>query len=113
LSADYYKVLGVDADADQKVIKSAYRRLARRYHPDVARGRSAASKFLLIQEAYEVLSDLEKRQQYDRALSRRSLRWQPSRPQPRSSDVRRPESRRTRVIIDLFGVRFDGSFRKN
>lgn len=63
---DYYKILGVAKTADEKEIKSAYRKLARKYHPDVNPGDSKAeSKFQDINEAYEVLGDKEKRQQYD------------------------------------------------
>ncbi|MBM4439899.1 MAG: DnaJ domain-containing protein [Candidatus Rokubacteria bacterium] len=62
---DYYKTLGVDRKADAKTIKSAYRKLARKYHPDVAKGKDDAAKFRQIAEAYEVLSDPEKRQRYD------------------------------------------------
>jgi molecular chaperone DnaJ len=62
---DYYKILGVDRGADGKTIKSAYRRLARKYHPDVAAGKDTADRFKEIAEAYEVLSDPEKRQRYD------------------------------------------------
>ncbi len=64
---DYYKVLGVDRNADQKEIRKAYRRLARQYHPDVNPGdRSAQERFKEINEAYQVLSDPEKRQKYNR-----------------------------------------------
>ena len=62
---DYYKILGVDRSADDKTIKSAYRRLARKHHPDVAKGKDNADKFKEIAEAYEVLSDPEKRRRYD------------------------------------------------
>jgi curved DNA-binding protein len=63
---DYYKILGVERKASQKDIKSAYRRLARQYHPDVNPGDSGAQeKFKEINEAYEVLSDPEKRKKYD------------------------------------------------
>lgn len=63
---DYYEILGVDRSADDKTIKSAYRRLARKYHPDVAKGKDAGGdKFKEISEAYEVLSDPEKRRRYD------------------------------------------------
>src|ERR1051326_2055577 len=62
---DYYKTLGVDRKADDKTIKSAYRRLARKHHPDVAKGKDTADKFKEIAEAYEVLSDPEKRRRYD------------------------------------------------
>jgi len=63
---DYYAVLGVSRHADQEEIKKAYRRLARRYHPDVNRGDSeAAERFKEINEAYEVLGDPAKRRRYD------------------------------------------------
>jgi len=60
---DYYRILGVDRSADEKTIKSAYRKLARKYHPDVNKGQDA--RFKEINEAYEVLSDPEKRRRYD------------------------------------------------
>jgi DnaJ-class molecular chaperone len=63
---DYYKILGVSKTATEKEIKSAYRKLARQYHPDVNPGdNKAEAKFQDINEAYETLSDSEKRQQYD------------------------------------------------
>src|SRR5512147_3134043 len=62
---DYYRILGVDRSADDKTIKSAYRKLARKYHPDVAKGKDAGERFREITEAYEVLSDPEKRRRYD------------------------------------------------
>lgn len=63
---DYYKILGVDKNASQKDIQKAYRKLARQYHPDVNPGdTSAEEKFKEINEANEVLSDPEKRKQYD------------------------------------------------
>jgi len=64
---DYYSILGVKRDASEPEIKRAYRRLARKYHPDVnPDDNSAEAKFKEINEAYEVLSDKEKRQKYDR-----------------------------------------------
>ena len=60
---DYYKILGVTKEATEKEIKSAYRKLARTYHPDV--NPSAEAKFKNINEAYEVLGDAEKRKRYD------------------------------------------------
>jgi DnaJ-class molecular chaperone len=60
---DYYKTLGVERTADDKAIKTAYRRLARKHHPDVNRGN--AERFKEISEAYTVLSDPEKRKRYD------------------------------------------------
>jgi len=64
---DYYNILGVNRNASEREIKQAYRRLARKYHPDVNPGdESAEAKFKQINEAYEVLSDKEKRQKYDK-----------------------------------------------
>lgn len=64
---DYYKVLGVDKTADAKTIKKAFRKLARKYHPDVNPGDAASEqKFKEVSEANEVLSDPEKRKKYDK-----------------------------------------------
>lgn len=62
---DYYEILGVKRDANEKQIKSAYRQAARKYHPDVNKEPSAREKFQEATEAYEVLSDPEKRKKYD------------------------------------------------
>lgn len=63
---DYYAVLGVPRTADEKQIKSAYRKLARKYHPDVNKDAGAEDQFKRVSEAYEALSDSEKRAQYDK-----------------------------------------------
>ncbi|MNH10596.1 Curved DNA-binding protein [compost metagenome] len=62
---DYYKILGVEPTADDKAIKTAYRKLARKYHPDVSKERDAEEKFKEANEAYEALSSPEKRAEYD------------------------------------------------
>lgn len=64
---DYYEILGVSKNADEKEIKSAYRKLAKKYHPDLHQGDDAAAeKFKEVSEAYEVLSDKDKRNKYDK-----------------------------------------------
>ena len=63
---DYYEVLGIDKTADPATIKKAYRKLAKKYHPDSNVGNAAAAeKFKEVNEAYEVLSDKDKRARYD------------------------------------------------
>jgi curved DNA-binding protein len=63
---DYYQIMGVSRDASAEDIKRAYRKLARKYHPDVSKEASAEEKFKDVGEAYEVLKDPEKRAAYDR-----------------------------------------------
>jgi curved DNA-binding protein len=63
---DYYDTLGVARDASEKDIRTAYRKLARQYHPDVNKDPGAEDRFKEVSEAYEVLRDAEKRERYDR-----------------------------------------------
>jgi len=62
---DYYEIIGVDRNASQDEIKRAYRKLARKYHPDVSKEADAEQRFKEVGEAYEVLKDPEKRAAYD------------------------------------------------
>ena len=62
---DYYKTLGVQRGASDEEIKKAYRKLARKYHPDVSKEANAKEKFQEVSEAYETLKDKEKRAAYD------------------------------------------------
>src|SRR3989344_3198169 len=65
MKRDYYELLGIAKTASQDEIKRSYRNLARKYHPDVNKEHGAAEKFKEINEAYQVLSDPDKRSQYD------------------------------------------------
>lgn len=76
---DYYKILGVERGADQKAISGAYRKLARRYHPDINKAKGAEDTFKEINEAYQVLGDPQKRARYDQmyeAYQRGGVDWQ-------------------------------------
>jgi curved DNA-binding protein len=67
---DYYETLGVEPGAGEAEIKTAYRRLARKYHPDVSKEAGAEERFKAVNEAYEVLRDKEKRAEYDQLRAR-------------------------------------------
>src|ERR1700682_3704601 len=63
---DYYEVLGVSRNVTDEELKKAFRRLAKQYHPDANKEQGAEARFIEINEAYEVLSDSQKREAYDR-----------------------------------------------
>ncbi|APF03817.1 TPA: DnaJ domain-containing protein [Legionella pneumophila] len=68
MDKDYYKIMGVSQDASEKDIKMAYRKLARKYHPDISKEPNAEERFKEMAEAYEVLKDPKKRSEYDQYL---------------------------------------------
>lgn len=78
---DYYKVLGIEPGADDKAIKAAYRKLARKYHPDVSKEKNAEQQFKEVSEAYEVLKTAEKRAEYDE-LRQQAKQGRPYAPPP-------------------------------
>jgi curved DNA-binding protein CbpA len=103
---NYYILLGVPQDADVDTIRSAFRALARRYHPDAGEG-SSADRFREILNAYETLNDPTRRLCYDRTLQNtRASRVQsvePLRPEPVPEPMLRPRTRvvRTNVLYEV------------
>jgi curved DNA-binding protein len=73
MDKDYYKIMGVSPDASDKDIKTAYRKLARKYHPDISKEANAEEQFKEMGEAYEVLKDPVKRAEYDQYLKNREF----------------------------------------
>ena len=69
---DYYAIMGVKPTDDLKTIKTAYRRLARKYHPDVSKEPDAEARFKEVAEAWEVLSDEQRRAEYDQMWQHRN-----------------------------------------
>jgi curved DNA-binding protein len=84
---DYYDILGVPPTASADVIKSAYRKLARKYHPDVSKEKNAEERFKEVNEAYEVLKDPEKRRHYDALRAQGYRPGEEFRPPPDFGDV--------------------------
>ncbi len=104
MKKDYYDILGVSKDASQKEIKRAYKKLARKYHPDVCDDPNAEEKFKEVSEAYAVLSDEEKRERYD-AFGHEGVDSRYSR-----EDIFRDVNFED-IFSDLFGGRSESIFR--
>src|SRR5436189_26642 len=100
---DYYRTLRVHPTADDVTIKAAFRRLALKYHPDVARNQRAARWFPNVQEAYAVLADPEKRREYDRVYRDRK----PVRPTLSTSRKRRKRDGQAAGRFGRFGIALD------
>ena len=101
---NHYIVLGIDRGADPSQIKRAYRNAIKRYHPDMGGGSNSSQKFIEAREAYEVLSDIDKRRAYDTELNRHVIPIRAAEPDravtPPSSLW--DETRAQRSILDAF-----------
>ncbi|MDD1611692.1 MAG: DnaJ domain-containing protein, partial [Methylococcaceae bacterium] len=110
---DYYKIMGVERKATPEEIKRAYRKLARKYHPDVSKESNAEAKFKEVGEAYEVLKDPKKREAYDR-IGQNFRDGQPFTPPPdwqREFDFGKGFSGgRATGFSDFFEALFGGGF---
>ncbi len=103
---DYYKILGVDPEADSKAIKVAYRKLARMYHPDVSTHHDAENKFKEVSEAYEVLKDKTKRAEYDELRQYRGAQQEFRPPPGWQSSARGNSGAQQRDFSDFFSSIF-------
>lgn len=102
---DYYEVLGVERTADNSTIKKAYRKLAKKYHPDTNKGnQQAEEKFKEATEAYAVLSDLEKRKIYDQFV------FEQENPNGNYQEYHFNESDMEDILENIFGSGFAGSY---
>jgi hypothetical protein len=90
---DYYRILQVDSSAEQEIIRDAYDRLARKYHPDVSRDPLADSRMRDFNEAFEILGNSEKRARYHSEWDRRNARTTPARDTPEAATAH-PQSAR-------------------
>lgn len=113
---DYYKILGVDPSASSKDIKTAYRKLARKYHPDVSEQHNAEDQFKEITEAYEVLKIPEKRSEYDE-IRQYGVHGQSFKPppgwQPSGSSESRYYSTQNHDFSDFFSSIFGQAFEQS
>ncbi|MGM0368836.1 MAG: DnaJ domain-containing protein [Bacillota bacterium] len=104
---NYYRILGVGPSAEYKEIKKNYRKLSKKYHPDISDKANAEEKFKLITKAYEVLSSEESRKEYDQKLQRQSKNRSHNN---KSSKRRKKQSSFNKQDINDFEERFKDYF---
>ncbi len=116
MQKDYYLVLGVSRGADLNKIKKAYRAIVKRYHPDVSDEKESSARFLEIKEAYDILSDHEKKHRYDTDLENEDASYRltrvPGHMQERIKRFRDAESHLFTKTDDLFGGFIPGLYDK-
>ncbi|MFI4919574.1 MAG: DnaJ C-terminal domain-containing protein [Legionellales bacterium] len=104
---DYYKIMGINPDASEKDIKIAYRKLARKYHPDISKENNAEERFKEMGEAYEVLKDPTKRAEYDNHLKNREFNQSSQHAQGHTKRTHQPQD--TSFNSDFFESLFGHS----
>lgn len=107
MKKDYYLVLGVSRGADLNKIKKAYRSIAKRYHPDVSNEKEGMARFLEIKEAYDTLSDQERKIKYDNTLSKQSASYRIN----RAPDQMRERISRFKASESVFSTETDDFFK--
>lgn len=117
MNKDYYLVLGVSRGADLEKIKKAYRAIAKRYHPDVSNEKESMERFLEIKEAYDTLSDREKKHKYDSNMKRERHHYRvnraPARMRERFSKYKNAESLYSTKTDDFFEGFVQGFYDKD
>ncbi len=103
MDKDYYKIMGVASNASEKEIKTAYRKLARKYHPDISKESNAEERFKEMGEAYEVLKDKAKRAQYDQYIKNREFNQNAYSSEPEGRQYQYQQAQNN-------GTQFDGDF---
>ncbi len=106
-SPDYYKILQVDPLAEAEVIEAAYRRLARKYHPDVYAGPDAAERMRELNLAYGVIGNAARRRAYDRARQREAARQEALAAEARQNMARRTTTGRQRAVSASISMQRD------
>jgi DnaJ-class molecular chaperone len=94
---DHYAILGIAGNADPEVVRAAYRALAKKYHPDTANHTNLVGRFQEINEAYLVLSDAERRAQYDHATFEKPSEKPPEKPSKKPPE-KAPQRKQRRPI---------------
>ncbi len=102
MALNYYRLLGIPPDADQQRIKTVYRGLAKRFHPDANQGSEAAAElFRQVNQAYQVLSDPEARAKYDQKLAREDARREQEKPGSTRSAKLDPQQKFNKFLNSL------------
>ena len=105
---NYYQILGVSFDAEYAEIKKKYRKLSKKYHPDISKEKNAEQKFKEITKAYEVLSSEESRAKYDQKLKQQSRQYRKSAKQNKKKS--KSQSNFSQGDFDKFEERFKDYF---